>query len=278
MSRKLTVHADSAAMEIGSVRAVVASIPESLAFGGPEADVRAICGSPGWSKTAAAAVRSGVLGIVVIQPQPEGAFGLQSLARERSVPIVIDYLWASNPVVAHAVEQFRAYASEAVLVDVRVDVDDTRLLQAGVLESLVLLKRLVGPLKDVRHRRTHADGFTVTAALVESGSPVTVSGAVSSAFRNEVLVRMITTGGSIEVAIPHPATARPATLTSRGRDGAFSLPTIYESAHRSSWKRLLDLQRSRRTAFDLEELDGVAALMAWEHLPPPTCRRVRTGG
>jgi len=68
-------------------------------------------------------------------------------------------------------------------------------------------------------------------------------------------VRLLT-GGSVEVEIPSGETARPARLTTTGPQGAMLAPTLYESGHRATWRRLHQLISVDGQSADLDDLDA----------------------
>lgn len=262
MRTTFDVHADSGAAETGDVAAVIASLPMSLAPGqADKATLQGVSGTNGWAHRAAETITKGAAGIAVIAPEPGDTQSLESLAASTSVPVVLGFRWASNPAVPQAAEAFKQAASDSALVEVTAYIRNSIPIEQVKAELLVLAGRLLGPLNDVRTLRTNKNGFAVAAALAGSGTPLTIAAVVSHALNNDVRVRMLTKNGSVDLLIPAPDTARPATLKRTGPDGTLISPTIYESSHRATWKRLTALAASGSPAPDLAEFRTAIAYL-----------------
>lgn len=254
MRTTFDVHADNEAAQTGAVAVVIASLPMSLAPGQPDSSaLQGVTGTDGWEHRAAEAITKGAVGVAVIAPEPGDTLSLECLAASTSVPVVLGYRWASNPAVAQAAEVYEQAAPDSALVEVTAYIRDSIPVEQVRAELLVLAGRLLGPLDDVRTLRNSRNGFAVAATLTGSGAPVTIAAVVSNALDNDVRVRMLTKNGCVDLMIPAPDTVRPATLKRTDPQGALVSPTIYESSHRATWKRLVTLAASGSTASDLAE-------------------------
>ena len=262
MRTTFDVHADNGAAQTGAIASVIASLPMSLAPG--QADtvaLQGVSGTNGWAHRAAETIAKGAAGVAVIAPEPGDTQSLESLAASASVPVVLGFRWASNPAVAQASEVFKQAASDSALVEVTAYIRGSIPIEQVRAELLVLAGRLLGPLEDVRTLRNNKNGFAVAATLTGSGTPLTIAAVVSKALNNDVRVRMLTKNGCVDLLIPAPDTARPATLKRTDPQGALISPTIYESSHRATWKRLAALAGSRSTASDLAEFRAAVAYL-----------------
>lgn len=262
MRTTFDVHADNGAAETGAVASVIASLPMSLAPGRAHtAALQGVSGTNGWAHRAAESITTGAAGVAVIAPEPGDTQSLESLAACASVPVVLGFRWASNPAVAQAAEVYKQAAPDSALVEVTAYIRDSIPIDQVKAELLVLAGRLLGPLEDVRTLRNNKNGFAVAATLAESGAPLTIAAVVSNALNNDVRVRMLTKNGCVDLLIPAPDTARPATMKKTDPQGALISPTIYESSHRATWKRLAALAASGSTASDLAEFRAAIAYL-----------------
>ena len=260
MRTTFDVHADNGAAQTGAVAAVIASLPMSLAPGQADtAALQGVSGTNGWEHRAAETITKGAAGVAVIAPEPGDTQSLERLAASKSVPVVLGFRWASNPAVAQAAEVYKQAAPDSALVEVTAYIRDSIPIEQARAELLVLAGRLLGPLDDVRTLRTNKNGFAVAATFTGSGAPLSIAAVVSNALNNDVRVRMLTKNGCVDLLIPAPDTARPATLKRTDPQGALVSPTIYESSHRATWKRLAALAASGSTSSDLAEFRAAIA-------------------
>jgi hypothetical protein len=247
MSGQYTVSAPPTAREAGAVTQTVASLPET--FGpAPEnqqgtADVLVVAGGPGWTDEARRAVAAGPRGIVVANPVPEDTRELAAEADDAGTAVVLDLRWASNPALVaegsepDAREAVRSALGTASLLDsvatAAPGTDPRRLLG----EHLAVLLAVSGPLDGVSLLRSDAAGYTVAGRLA-NGAPFAAQGVLSAAGPAGVDIRLYTADGGVAVQVPDPDAAWPAEVRVTGVHGELLLPTLYESAHRSAWRRL----------------------------------------
>ncbi len=249
MSGQYAVAADTAAREAGAVTQTMASLPET--FGpAPEnqpgtADMLVIAGGPGWTAEAANAVTAGARGIVVANPVPEDTTQLAAAAAAAGTAVVLDLRWASSPALVgdptepDARDAVRSAAGTASLLDsvatAAPGTDPQRLLA----DHLATLLAVCGPLDGVGVLHSGATGYTVGGRLA-NGAPFTAQGVLTSARPAGVDIRLYTADGGVTVQVPDPDAAWPAQVRVTGAQGELLLPTLYESAHRSAWRRLKD--------------------------------------
>jgi threonine dehydrogenase-like Zn-dependent dehydrogenase len=260
MSGQYTVSATSAAQEPGAVTQTLASLPAT--FGpAPEnqpgtAHVLVVAGGPGWAAEALSAVAAGARGIVVAHPVPEDTTELAAAADAAGTAVVLDHRWASSPALAgestdpDARDAVRSAAGTASLLDSVATAapgsDPQRLLS----EHLAALLAVTGPLDGVRVLRSDTTGYTVSGRLA-NGAPFTAQGVLTAARPAGVDIRLYTTDGGVAVQVPDPDAAWPAEVRITGSHAELLLPTLYESAHRSTWRRLKDHLRAGTRPDDL---------------------------
>jgi hypothetical protein len=242
MSTQYTVTATPQAEESGAVGLAVASLPESF---GPANEatptlipqISAIDGARGWTTEAIRAIDGGALGIVVVNPDPENTAALLDAAEAAGAAVVLDQRWASNPGLAAAEDAVRSVAGRAAMLDTvataAAGADPERLLT----EHLAAVVRVTGQLDALRVLRRGTHGYTVSARLA-NGAPVSLQGVLSNARPAGVDFRLYTDDGGVSIAVPEPLAAWPAEVRATGPQGEILLPTLYESAHRTTWRRL----------------------------------------
>ncbi|GAA4048406.1 hypothetical protein GCM10023063_39870 [Arthrobacter methylotrophus] len=240
MSTQYTVTATPRAEESGAVALAVASLPASFGPASeatPTPQISAIEGAPGWTNEAIKAIDGGALGIVVVNPVPERTAALLDAAETAGVVVVLDQRWAANPALVPAEDAVRSVAGRAAMLDTvataPVGSDPARLLT----EHLAAVVRVTGQLNALRVLRRGTHGYTMSGRLA-NGAPVSFQGLLSNARPAGVEVRLYTDDGGVSIAVPEPLAAWPAEVRATGPQGEILLPTLYESAHRATWRRL----------------------------------------
>ena len=134
-------------------------------------------------------------------------------------------------------------------------------LDRALLDQLSLLRALVGPVTalEILHWSEHGYVGEATRRRPCGGLQC---GLHQRHARSTPKVRLLTSVGSIEVEIPNGETARPAHLTVTSPSGAKIAPTLYESGHRATWRRLHRLITSSEPADDLDGLEADIATAA----------------
>jgi len=264
MTIQLSVRTDAAAEAAGAVAAAVSSLPVSLKPATGTPDVVAVAGTSGWTSSAADAVRSGARGIVVAGPVPEDPTALAALAATNNTAVVLDQKWAGNPVLAES--QDGVHAALAHSLGDAVLLDSLAYGAPGSDPDVLLTEHLAVILKCRCHvlgwqsvQRT-AHGYVVKGRL-SNGAPLTLQGILTSSVPATAKVSILTTSGRTDVVLPDPSAAWPAEVRSVSADGATLLPTIYETAHRHSWKRLRDQLESGVPGKDLEQFSALTSLV-----------------
>lgn len=248
--------------EVGGAEAAatLASLPLSFRRSDGVAETVAVVqGLPGWVDVAAAAAHGGAVGIIVVGPTPADLTGLAALD-ELSVAFVADWRWSSNPAVPASAAAFTAAGQGPYRLETRLIVPVGSDLDVSQLEQLALVRRLVGPLDELHildrtARNCYAEGITGTGVDVDLS--VVCTAAVAPVSRT----RLLTANGSVELEVGSPTTARPARVTVTGPDGMTQLPTLYESAHRASWRRLRDQLSGMGAGSDLSDLRADTATL-----------------
>jgi hypothetical protein len=263
MTVQLSVRADAGAEAAGAVAAVVASLPVSLKPA-TDADLVAIAGSAGWTGRADDAIRRGAKGVLVVNPTAEDPAVLAGVAAEHSAAVVLDQQWAGNPLLAEAQPRVRAALAAALAGAVLVD--SVAYAAAGSDPAVLLTQHLAVILKcgmDVTGwnavQRTR-NGYVVTGRLA-NGAPLAVQGILTSALRGTARVSILTASGRADVILPDPSAAWPAEVRTVTPEGACSLPSRYETAHRFSWVRLRDHVLSGAPGSDLGQFASLTAVI-----------------
>ncbi|MDI2022398.1 hypothetical protein PJL18_02936 [Paenarthrobacter nicotinovorans] len=89
-----------------------------------------------------------------------------------------------------------------------------------------------------------------------------LQGILSNARPASVTVTMLTDDGGAAVSLPDPVAAWPATVKITGPHGELLLPTIYESAHRATWRRLKEHLDAGTLPSDLQQFAAVSESIA----------------
>jgi hypothetical protein len=109
-----------------------------------------------------------------------------------------------------------------------------------LLDQLTLVRALLSPVSEVRVRYRSNHGFHAEGTT-DSSMTVDLSVICTAAVPASATVRLLTSGGSVELHLPTGDTAQPARLITVGPDGAVLAPTQYETGHRASLRRLREL-------------------------------------
>ena len=261
MTTTLNIFASESVRTTRASDAVLASLPLSYA---PAADSRAggvavVDGSGGWPAAVVQALHNGAAGVIVVQPGPEDLGGLRALAADHGV-VVVDSTWASNPVLAAASEALHAAIGQQSRLECRIVVRVGTDLDRALLDQLSLLRALLGPVVDLEILQRSEHGYVGEGRA--NGVAVDLSVVCTNATPEHATVRLLTSDGSIEVEIPSGETARPAHLTIISPSGAQIAPTLYESGHRATWRRLHRLITGGEPANDLDGLETDIATAA----------------
>lgn len=238
MSHPYTVKAAPEAQAAGAVALVVASLPESF---GPaaeaKADVVVVSGQPGWTIEAATAIDEGARGIVVVNPAPENTDSLAAVAERSNTAVVLDQRWASNPAMPAAEDAVRSLAGRAAMLDSVATAPAGTSTGEVLADHLAAVVRVTGPLDRLRVLHRGPQGYTATAVLA-NGAPVALQGILSDARPAALQLSMLVDDGGVSLTLPEPSAAWPARVKVTGPHGELLLPTLYESAHRATWRRL----------------------------------------
>jgi hypothetical protein len=270
MTTQLSVSADPQAEASGGVSAVVASLPLSFgpAAGTPDAgmpDVIAVAGRAGWTGRASEAIRSGARGVVVSAPVAEDLAGLTATASAAGSVVVLDQQWAGNVALAESSGNVRGVIADAIKDAVLLDsvavappgTDPLNLLT----EHLAVILQCGIDLHEVRLIQRSGNGYTV-AGVLAGGVPAALQGIITSALPSTASVSILTSAGRADVVLPDPAAAWPAEVRTVTAEGATTLPTLYESSHRTSWSRVRSHLSSGNPANDLARFTAVTSLLS----------------
>lgn len=239
MSTQYTVRATPEAQQAGAVALAVASLPESFrpADFNSQADIHVISGRPGWTAETLQDVNAGTRAIVIVNPVPEDTGKLQSMATAAGTVVVLDQRWASNPAIPVAEDAIRSMASRAAILD-SVAIAPLGTSSSELLaDHLAAVVRLTGPLGNLTLLTRGPHGYTAMAML-PNDAPVAMQGIVSNARPAGVTINLLTDDGGVRIVLPEPIAAWPASVKVIGPQGEVLLPTLYESAHRATWRLL----------------------------------------
>ncbi|MCB5292123.1 hypothetical protein [Arthrobacter sp. SO3] len=269
MSTLISVYATPEAETAGAVAAVIASLPASFtpatdpATAAPE--VTAVAGHEGWTGRAAEAIRAGSRGVVVSDPAAEDPTALAQTAAASGAVVVLDQRWAGNPAIAASHDAARAVIAAAVADCVLLDSvaygapgDDPLALLAEHLAAL--LQTGVEP-DGLRVIQRSGHGYTLVGKLA-NGAPAALQGITTASVPATATISFLTSAGRADITVPDPAAAWPAEIRSVTAEGATTLPTIYESAHRHSWRRIRQLLQAGESSTDLQQFAALTSLIA----------------
>ena len=242
-------------------RTVLSSLPLSYAPNGkhePGAMIIVDGQKTAWPDATATAIMESAAGVVVIGPQPAELGPLLSLLDQHRVPVVVDSSW-TNPVIPVAANAFATAMTSGIRLECRMIALPGQDQQAALVDQLFLVRHLIGAASDVRLIFTSDRGYFAEAAVgpsTSSGRTLTVDLSVicTRARPRSATVRLLTLDGSVELFLPSGDTAQPARLITVDQNGATVAPALYESGHRSSWRRLWELINSGEKTTDLQDL------------------------
>jgi hypothetical protein len=265
MNTQLSVAADPQADTAGAVSAVIASLPVSFGPAAEAPDVVAISGHAGWTARAVDAILNGAKGVVVSSPLAEDAAGLSAAAEAAEAVVVLDRRWAGNVALDSANDKVHgvigAALGDAVLLDsVAIAGSGTDPLHL-LTDQLAILVQCGIEVLNVRMVQRNANGYTV-AGVLASGAPVALQGILTSALPATASLTILTSAGRADVVLPDPAAAWPAEVRAVTTEGATTLPTLYESSHRTTWSRAHAHIAARTAADDLARFTTVLSLLS----------------
>ncbi|HSN36434.1 MAG TPA: hypothetical protein VLT34_08810 [Arthrobacter sp.] len=265
MSTVLTVHTTPEAETAGSVAAVIASLPVSFAPATAAPDVTAVAGHTGWTGRAAEAIRAGSRGVVVSDPVAEDPEALAGTAAASGAVVVLDQRWAGNPALAATHDAARAVIAAALADCVLLDSvaygapgDEPLTLLANHLAA-VLQSGI--DLDGLRVVQRSTNGYTLVGKLA-NGAPAALQGITTASVPATATISLLTSTGRADITLPDPSAAWPAEIRSVTPAGATTLPTIYESAHRHSWRRIRRQLEAGGPSTDLRQFAALTALIA----------------
>jgi hypothetical protein len=253
MTTTLTVHAGEDVAEMGDIAGVVASLPMSYRRDTNDGQVVAISGHSGWTARSLNAIMDGARGVVVVNPVAESSATLAGVAQERRVPVVIDWPMACNPMVPCAATRFAELGTRESLLESRFLVSSGTDLDRVVLDQLALIAAVTAPVGKMALINRNAHGYVFRGSL-STGQPVLISAVTSTAQPEFGWLRQLAIAAAVELTLPSPVSARPARLIATTVDGAILAPTIYETSHRSTWRRIHELVDHGQVAPDLDRL------------------------
>lgn len=195
-----------------------------------------IDGAGDWPARLSDAAIAGAGGIVLVEPQPaDAAKLLGNLAKTASV-VVVDSPWSSNPIVGAAAREFSAAAVPGSRLECRVAARPGAHMLTALLHQLGLVGELVGPVASLQILTWSDHGYFLVGTV--DRIKVDLSLVTSTAIPESATTRLLTSDGSVHLDIPSGETAQPAQLITVGPHGEWRAPTIYESGHRATWRRL----------------------------------------
>jgi hypothetical protein len=265
MNTQLSVAADPQADAAGAVSAVVASLPVSFGPAAEAPDVVAVAGHAGWTARAVEAILNGAKGVVVSSPLAEDAAGLSAAAEAAEAVVVLDRRWAGNVALDSANDKVHGVISaalgDAILLDsVAIAAPGTEPLHLLADQFAVLVQCGI-KVRNVRMVQCNGNGYTV-AGVVADGVPVALQGILTAALPATASLTILTSAGRADVVLPDPAAAWPADVRAVTTEGATTLPTLYESSHRTSWSRAHAHIAAGTVADDLAQFTTVLSLLS----------------
>lgn len=248
-------------------RVVLSSLPLSFTPNGehgPGAVIIVDGQTTTWPDAAAKAIKESAAGLVVIEPRTAELGTLLDLLAHHPVPVVVDSRW-TNPSSPAAAEAFATARGSGGRLECRMIASLGQDQQDALVDQLTLVRHLVGSASDVRMILKSDRGYFAQASVGDL--TVELSVICTRAQPNSATVRLLTLDGSVELHLPSGDTAQPARLITVNQNGATEAPALYESGHRSSWRRLRELINSGQTTNDIQDL--AADIATTHHIRPP---------
>lgn len=253
---QLAVRRDPSAPLAGVVAEIVASLPVSFRLDDDDARVGVVDGSlPDWASVASLEAHAG--DVVVLDPRAADSDGLEAL---RTAPgrILLSETWAGNPALLAVHTQWGQEIADAALVEVSiiepvrgVEASDLLLRAVRVLGAMGIAVAEVSAPSGSRRGLT-ASGRTTTGGLVSIFAVRTDADAPA------VRVAISSAVATIQVDLPSATTARPARARLVTPESATELPTIWQTAHRSSFQRL---HHAVSAQVEVDDLGGFVAAL-----------------
>jgi hypothetical protein len=116
-------------------------------------------------------------------------------------------------------------------------------------------------VRNVRMVQCNRNGYTV-AAVLGDGIPVALQGILTSVLPATASLTILTAAGRADLVLPDPAAAWPAEVRAVTAEGSTTLPTLYESSHRSTWSRVHAHLTAGTAPDDLAQLATVLSLLS----------------
>lgn len=246
--------------DLAGLRHVMASLPLSFRPVSREhASAVAITGDGDWPDVAASAIGDGAAGVLVLRPAAAEVGGLADLARTTGAVVVLDSPWSANPAVPDAAAAIAAERDQALRLRSTVTVPPGTALEQAMLDHLLLLTALAGPLTQLAVSRWEPHGYVLRA--IADDLVTDLSAVVTPALPSGARTRLITRHGGVALDVPGGEAAWPARLTVTTTAGTRETPNYYETGHRHSWRRLHQALTSATPTGDLAAFAAAVALL-----------------
>lgn len=263
MDAPLTVAFDQAAQDSGAIAQVIASLPVSLARGSEAGGLDGIDGGAGWPAAAERAIDAGARGLLIVRPVPADAASLVESAAARGVPVVIDAMWTHDPAVELSAASFAEVADDRCLLEARVSSAVGSEWHRVLLDQLSVIRAAVSPVRSLDVIRRDRTGYSATAVLA-TGGRVNLTAIGTDSVAASATLRIVNQQRVVQLTVLDPATAAPGRVVVTSPAGANELESVWETAHRAAWRRLVALVRQGETSRDLEFFaDDCAVAAAW---------------
>ncbi len=188
---------------------VTSDVPDGRSDGAP---MIAVDGqSSAWLETLAGVIRPGVAGVLLVRPAAgPPARDIRAVAEAAAsvgTAVVVETAWASNPAVAQLARAMAGRLPDITLIDsvAQVPGDHRGAWADTVLDQVILLRAVTGPLDAVRFAAQDVHGYTVDG--VRGPSTVAIA-AVRSAVSTPI-ARLAAYGATAEAHLLVPGEARP---------------------------------------------------------------------
>ncbi|TAJ48659.1 MAG: hypothetical protein EPO52_11150 [Herbiconiux sp.] len=239
-----TVHVEPAdPLRAAAAAAALAALPLSFTEAGRDAKVIVVAGSGGWVDRVRAAASAGAQGVIVTDPLP--APGASALATDTPACIVVlAETWASSPMLRAAVHQFGEPIARTRLIDARsVEPTTGRDLPAVIFAQLRAVQSL-GIEVSTLAIAAQSTSSILAIGRSASGARIVLSAARGDGVDGTLDLLLVAADEVIRIDLPDSRTARPGRAVLTSATAAVELPTIWETAHRNSWRALHDALES----------------------------------
>lgn len=247
MSHGKSILADAQTQTIAAV--VASRLPMTL----QDVDAKSIAvlsGAARWPQRVAESVSAGTLVSLVIGPEPVQVAELEDIA---GAQVLFGWRFLSDP----ALDALQDWQSRTGVLAMTMTIGLLDSIDAAVLEIRMMLSRRGIDLGNAIQRTPGGARGSIRTMHADDALVVIVVVQRTEAHLPELYLEWTEVRRRLRVHVTSDATARPATIELTDAHGARLLATNYESSHRRTMLRAIDMTRASTWSSELEELRAV---------------------